>query len=337
MSIKFKSIDLTSVFGYRRATFALHPQLNMFYGPNGCGKSNILAIANILSSPQRFRGRDVSMLLRKTMFHEDYDPGYQAFMAFNETARAVGTFVDETGKEYVVELEMDPAKIKLINEYASDPTKTVEYLQLINEVGIIRNELPSDKLEYAFLSDADNPMNLSKFQLEAEVKDLFLDIAKAIYGYECYLEKEVEERDKQTGKFLTFFTDFIIVKEDDGEGFEPVRVHYRSMSAGERKIATLLKQLCSPLQRERSDIYLVDNLEMHAYMTRHIPMIDKIMQRFPEKQFLATTHSPILVGLPGVIQPYLKPEHLQEVVAVRRQHKATELSNVQFDIPSVMG
>jgi predicted ATPase len=169
------------------------------------------------------------------------------------------------------------------------------------------------------MTDADNPSNLVKFQIEESASDTFLDIAQSIYGYECYLEKEVEEYDSQAKKNVSYFTDFVIVKEDDGEDYEPVHVHYRTMSAGERKIATMLRQMCSPLHKDVNDIYLIDNLELHAHMLRHTVMVDKVKEYFSDKQIIATSHSPILVGLPGVIKPYMKKEELHDVVAIRKK------------------
>jgi predicted ATPase len=324
----FKSIELENACGYRRGKFDLHKNLNMFFGPNGCGKSNLLYMANILASPTRFQGRDVSMLFRKMIHHKNYNPGYQAYDTFENVMWMKGTFIDKEGKEYVVEVEIDPKNVEAIDELAKDSSRQAEYLAAVDKVGIVRNELPDDQLERAFLSDADNPANLSKFQIEAKAGETFLDIAKAVYGYDCYLptEKSVEEYDKQTNEHVTYYTDFVIVKDDDGAGFEPVRVHYRRMSDGERKIATLLKQICSPMQRDRLDIYLVDNIEMHIYMARHTKLVDKLLYHFPDKQFLATSHSPILVGLKGVIEPYLSKEHLHDVIETRRNSAMSEAS-----------
>jgi len=317
--MKFKRIELENVCGYRKAIFELDPNLNMFFGPNGCGKSNILYIANILCSPKRFIGRDMSMYFRKMMFHKDYNPGYQDsyFTTFEHIMKMKGVFEDNKGKEYIVELEADPENISKMEDVSDDPDKLAQYEGLIKKVGVVRNDLPEDKLEYAFLSDADNPSNLSKFQIEESAAEKFLDIAEAVYGYKCALDKKVREKDSQRKEYIWFYTDFIVEKDDDGEGYPNVRVHYRRMSDGERKIATLIKQLCSPLHTDR-DIYLVDNIEMHVYMQRHTKLVDKLLEHFPDKQYLATTHSAILVGMSG-IKGYLPQKNLIDVIKVRKE------------------
>ena len=329
MSFKFKAIELINACGYRRAVFDLHPNLNMLYGPNGCGKSNLLYIANILAAPSRHQGRDVSLYFRKMIFSTDYNPGYQAFANLNEPMIVQGIFVDDNDDQYAVKLEVDPSKVAELEELAKDEERIEEYQEMVEQIGIVENDLPEDRNEYAFLSNADNPANMSKFQIESTVADTFIDIAKAVYGYDCYLEKEVEEYDSHRKEKVIFFTDFVLIKEDDGDGFDPVHVHYRRMSDGERKIATLLKQICSPIHRTAHDIYLIDNIEMHVYMERHANLVDKIREHFPEKQFIATTHSPILVGMKNVVKPYLAKEHLHDVIAIRREYSQAYLNNAK--------
>ena len=87
---------------------------------------------------------------------------------------------------------------------------------------------------------------------------------------------------------LAFYQDFIIEKGN-------VNVHYKAMSAGEKKIATLLRNLCDPETIDKSDIVLVDNIEMHVYFKRHKKMLDKILEMFPQKQFIVTTHSGVMI------------------------------------------
>ena len=110
----------------------------------------------------------------------------------------------------------------------------------------------------------------------------------------------------------------MLVKQDDGEQYPPVKVHYRSMSDGERKIVTLFKQMCMPSQYKAFDIFLIDNLELHIYAQRHKALVDKLEEHFGEKQIIATTHSPILVGM-GSIKPYLSEDKRFDVLKIRRR------------------
>jgi predicted ATP-binding protein involved in virulence len=116
-----------------------------------------------------------------------------------------------------------------------------------------------------------------------ELADRFLEMAKVVYEFDCYFDKEVEDKNKR------YFTDFVINKWG-------TKVHFKSMSDGERKIATLLAGLCDETYMSTVDIVLVDNIEMHIYFKRHSAMIDKLLECFPDKQILATTHSGVLIN-----------------------------------------
>ena len=287
---------MQNVCGYRESYFEINPELSLFFGPNGIGKSTILDVANICASPRRFQGRDTSILFRKMIFHKDYNPGYSDYGDFDNVMRMEAVFDTDEGDKQVV-VELDPDKASLVQH---------GYLPL-NEIGIVKNELPPGRKVNAYYADADNPANLTKFQINVEVGEKFLDIARAVYGYDCKLEQEVEEFDSELNEYVTFYTDFIINKPYDNDN---VRVHFRRMSAGERKIATLIAELCSPLQQINYDIYLIDNIEMHVYFKRHTKMIDKIREHFPDKQILATTHS-------GEIVRYLDEKYLYDIEKYR--------------------
>jgi predicted ATPase len=272
------------------------------------------------------------------IMHEDYDPTYAAFSwnGFAGVMKAVATF-DINGEKKEVVLEVNPDDVIELESASKDVENPSRYAEVIKKIGITKNELPADQINNAFYADADNPSNMSKFQINSESAEMFLDMARAVYGYDCYLEKNVsmnEKGDSSLKSFtarlgvdeeekqeLSYYTDFVIVKNDDGEGFPPVRVHYRSMSDGERKIATMLKQLLTPSQYNCFDIFLIDNIEMHIYMKRHKNLINKIFDHFGNKQIIATTHSPILVGTDD-IKPYLEEKHLFDVTEIRKNTNA---------------
>lgn len=293
---KLKKLNLQNVYGYRNAEFdftkdKLHQNLSIFYGQNGCGKTTLLKIVELLSNPWIHQNRDVSMLFRKLVFDEDYNPTVgQDLQLFSGVVKAEALFDTDDGDKRVV-LEIDTQILNELNQ-----KKRKDY----DKIGIVVNELEKKPIPYgdiflvdhgpAFFPDADHPMNMQKFQIDSEVADVFLDIAKVVYGYECKLGGEVEEYNTAQNEYLTFYTDFIIFKD-----FEGTQVHFRSMSAGERKIATLLAMMCNPLNRAAYDIYLIDNLVMHVYYSRHIAMLNKILEHFSEKQILTTTHSGYII------------------------------------------
>ncbi len=306
--LKIKNLYLKNYSGFKDESFfdfTLNNnfnKINVFFGPNGCGKSTGMGAISLLLRAQMFQKRDQqsdNLLLRKHKYHNDYDPSYIGFQKSTSEMVIKGTFSDGE-KDYIVEIINDD---------------------------VVKNELSNRKLDNAILIDADHPLNNNKFQISATQKELFEYLAKSIYGYNCYLCKPVningteksnenlkriisayanlkEENKKNDDKFSIeeiyntlvstedskdlLFQDFVIEKGD-------VKVHYKAMSAGEKKIATLLRSLCDPNLVNKSDIILIDNIELHVYFKRHANMIDKILERFSDKQFIVTTHSSVII------------------------------------------
>jgi hypothetical protein len=226
------------------------------------------------------------MLFKKSTFHPDYDPSYAGM--YDESQRSMrisGIFqTDDGDKEVVMSTEK-----------------------------ILKNELPRGMhMGHHFFIDADHPMNVYKFQLHAETVGQFLDLAQTVYGFPCQMGSEAPDLiDADQG----FFTDFSVDKSE----MYGAKIHFKRMSAGEKKIATLCRHLCNPIYMGRSDIILIDNVAMHVYASRHAKMIDKMLSMFPDKQFFITTHSVVLVGCEPDIPPHLESAHLYNLMDYKRQ------------------
>jgi predicted ATPase len=280
--LKIKKLRLKNYAGFRDTEFdftrtdGTFKPICLFFGPNGCGKSTGLRAIEMLGQAKQFIGRENDLVFRKMTYHTDYDPTLPHFAEYQEEMTIEGVF------------DLDG----------------VEKLVVITSKGVETNEL--EGFRNAIWINADDQMNMKKFQIPADRIDLFLAMAEAIYGYPVSIGKGVETFEKGWdgrkdtyekftdgsigGERITFYQDFVLDKGSE-------KVHFKSMSDGERKIATLLRSLCDPAMMDRSDIVLIDNVEMHAYMERHAPMILKLIECFPTKQFIVTSHSPILVGV----------------------------------------
>jgi len=295
-------------FDFTRPDGSFKP-VNAFFGPNGCGKSTGLNAISMLCKARQYINRvpgQNNLLLRKMQFNKDYDPTYFGFMKYEGQMEVRGVFAD-SDKELIVEIKDDE---------------------------VVRNDLADRSYDNCAHIDADHPMSMKKFQVPYSRIDLFLDLAHTIYGYPCYVDKIVNSNGVEgTNKMLdgavktyfnnhqkiitekvntgltsqeiykminrdtakdpnAFYQDFVLVKGD-------VKVHHKSMSDGEKKIATLLRNLCDPVVMDRSDIVLIDNIEMHVYFKRHTKMLDKFRTVFPDKQFIVTSHSGTLLDHVG--------------------------------------
>lgn len=272
--IKLKKIKLINFCGYKNFELDLEnnniDQWLILFGTNGCGKSNFLSAIQYLSYPWSLSSRpDCTMFFRKLTFHKDYLPGFEAYEKNKNNMHIEAVFnIDNKDKRVVIKNNWIP-----------------------EESGIVINELKSIKPMSTYI-DADHPINMQKFQLKSKYKDEFLDFAEDVYGFKCELldSSLVEEYDSVEDEYLYFYTDFIITK------FNDVKVHFKRMSDGEKKIATMLRMLFNDCYKENNRILLIDNIVMHIYFKRHMKLINKFNEYFSDHQIIATTHSPVIIN-----------------------------------------
>lgn len=265
--ITLKQIRVANFCGYEDSTFEFSHPISLFYGPNGIGKSTILEAVRIVANPRVFEDRRLGAetYLRPLIRDREYIPYADAVLEKEKEQLLVeAIFEDAAGKEYYVHLD---------------------------HTGFVTNELPDRHGSHIYYVDADNPINWSRFQLVDVHAQRFIELAEAIYGYKVDLDSEVH--DSLTGPNgdtveNTFFQDLILFKGPD-------KVHFSRISAGEKKIATMVRMLCNPDNTDDRNIILIDNIEMHVYFKRHAKMLKKIREFFPDKQIIASTHSKSMI------------------------------------------
>ena len=268
-------IHLKNFCGYRDCRLSLshnkkHNPISVFFGPNGEGKSSLLQSIRLVSNPYQFHGRKNDMFFRKLTFDKNYDPTAEGYVSPGNNMMISADYQDINGNVFNSELD---------------------------GMGVVSSSLSrynSDQEGWTLYCDVDHPMNMNKFQLYAKNEKLFIELAKAIYGFDVSLDKKVESTwvDRDTNEIIQFYQNFIIQKKD-------VSVHFRRMSDGEKKIATLLRFLCDEIIFNPSKIILIDNIAMHIYFKRHAMLIDKLTELFPDRQFITTTHSQTVIDYIG--------------------------------------
>lgn len=281
--IKLKKLYLQNFCGYKdevEIDFEADGGLNnilVLYGPNGAGKSTILNAIHFLANVFDLQRKDKSVInaaLKSMTYHKESQPGMEAIQDYDGGMLAGAIFDTDQGDKRVI----------------------------ITDKEIELCELPYKLQGHSYLIDADHPMNVKNFQIsDRHHIDKFLDMAQTTYGFPCELGNAEEVVDDgllnesgevdqyADGMIYRYFTDLII---DKGK----TRVHYKKMSAGEKKIATLLRYITDPNYINNLDIVLIDNIEMHVYFKRHGDMMNKIIEHFlPDKQFIVTTHSYALI------------------------------------------
>lgn len=286
-----KSLRLINFGGYHDTllTFDAEKQpVSMFYGPNGCGKSSILEAVRLVSNPLVFKDRaqGAEAYLRPWIYDSDYQSGSDRVKGAKNEMYIHSIFSDNGEEKNVV----------------------------IGNAGFMLNEIGEQHLGFSFYVDADNPINWAKFQLHSADAGKFIELAEAIYGFECDLDCEVKDKIQETDGTWTehlYYQDVVIKKGRD-------RVHFCRMSAGEKKIATLIRQLCNPDSLINRNIVLIDNVDLHVYFARHAKMIDRLVKHFEGKQFFLTSHSHDMI------------QHVGELYGKQCLYDMQKIKNIAF-------
>lgn len=277
---KLKKIVLNNFCGYTNSEISFIKKdgtinnLAILFAPNGVGKSTLIRGIELVCQPQLYKNKETDLLFRKLIYNKDYD--YMSFVK-QEAGLLKIQVMNLTG-------HFDDNGIEKIVKYSTEKEKA-----------LILNELKDSFYGHCYYIDADNPINLNKFQIVGDdnVK-LLNEMGTLIYGFKCYVNpNSFVEESISDGTKLKFYTDLIIEKYDN------TKVHFKSMSGGEKKIAKLLEFLCDSERMKLSSIILIDSFDKEIYFKRHAKFIDCLIEKFPQHQFIIATHSGTLIDHVG--------------------------------------
>lgn len=224
-----------------------------FIGPNGTGKSTILNVIQLIFSN----------------FH-----GYTKQRIRNNLGRAV-RHIDESvshNDDFLIEAQ-------ILSSYG-------RYTIQITKDGFLKPHLPEiDRYAYRLCYATRFDQELHNFQLKRERWSSFKKLFESVTGFE--IEKKIDlfstNRDTvQNSTMHEYVFDFVVKKTHE-------TISHKECSAGERK---LIKSFSSLLNMDfLPQVILIDNVEMHIDMTRHLPFIESLKSQFPDSQIITTTHS----------------------------------------------
>ena len=227
------------------------------FGPNGTGKTTLLETLQIIFSRFDAYEKDrLKVLLGKSVRHVD---GNQNGVYGNDNFLITAEIQSSLG-DYQIQIDKT-GFLKDHPEYIKDVMKRIYHFARYDQ-------------------------ELHQFQLERVKWPIFKDMMENIMGY------KVEEKHNpfsiasddpvQTEMLEKYVLDFNIHKPDE-------IISCRECSAGERKV---IKSFSTLLNKEYCpQILLIDNIEMHVELGRHLDLIDAVKKAFPQAQVFATTHS----------------------------------------------
>jgi len=265
-----------------------------FFGPNGVGKSTVLDAIGLLF--QNFTGTERQRLQTSMLKYvrnidncdvsgelSELDGGGE-FNSVSEVNhfRIEGQFITEEGETYTVIVGNDPNlfKWKETNSEFVDPT----VIGLVNDHPA---EVKTSMAHQCYVTSYDK--ELGKFQLRRDRWPVFKRLFEAVTGFEVdKVEMSIQEETKQSkdSRHLALLDQYVLslwIKKPHET------ITDRQCSDGERKI---IKNFTTLLNKDRiPSIILIDNVEMHVEIDRHMNLVDCIMECFPDSQIVFTTHS----------------------------------------------
>jgi predicted ATP-binding protein involved in virulence len=305
--MEIKSLTLTQFRAFEQATFEFQPGMNLLVGINGVGKSSVLdalriALSRVLPQFTAYQDKRINFEVDDIMTGRDQLGVELKFQAFD-----IPFICNVTrGKSHKVEFKPD-------NENILDPLKNADEQPLVVYFSTSRavptlkviNQKSSEGNQSAAFAEALNSRTLRLLEF-AEwwlVQDALLDEEAKFAQSRLKVMADVVTR------FLDWCTNLRAVNEPkttlllDKDG---VTIDVSQLSDGERGLLALVldlaRRLCQanpnledPLENGKAVVF-IDEIDLHLHPRWQRTIVAQLTQTFPKCQFIATTHSPQIVG-----------------------------------------
>jgi AAA15 family ATPase/GTPase len=266
------------------------------YGRNGVGKSTLLDAVGMLfkryagydrerlaSSFQRYvrntKMLDVVGTLSSSESLSDDEIGkIDTFKLANTDAfRIEAKFVVEDGRQYDVVIGNSP------DLYEWDRNGFMSGVKAWHP-----EDIAATLEKQCYVTTYDKELN--KFQLIKSRWPVFAELFTAVSGFPVSMNETVASEDTDE-KYRALYNQYALGLKIQKPG---ETITDRQCSDGEKKIiknfTTLLNMEFTP------SVILIDNVEMHVEIDRHMPLIRSIEKCFPDSQIIFTTHSEKIVS-----------------------------------------
>ena len=316
--MKINKLELVNVRAFTKAEFEFGAGMNLLVGVNGVGKSTVLdslryllsnAIRQHTGEPEKtynFKIDDIQVGLR----HENptLTAEVSGFMSNNNFSHRI----EKHTKKFVPnpnwrgELKNQTIRTPDVNELSPklkpppDEPKPVAVFFSPHRSIVSRRK---GKGEAAFVKDSLEPREL---QIQEFANWL---LAREELDREANAEHpQIKALNRALTVFLKDYKNLRAVKEP-----KPTltieknnqTLDVRQLSDGERGVLTLVFDLTARLAeanpqlenpREAAAVVLIDEIDLHLHPRWQREIVDRLEETFPNCQFIATTHSPQIVG-----------------------------------------
>ncbi|WP_312077706.1 AAA family ATPase [Chryseobacterium sp.] len=322
--MRINTLELTNVRGFTHAKLEFQPGFNLIVGINGVGKTTVLESLRVALS-QILPDATISKNKKESLDYYDIQIGKDSLQI--DTNFSIGedsySFVSSKQKNTtkVVETENIRAQTYDVQDYneikPSLPKKSKEDVEqplgiyysshrsLMNEAAPSKSQASGGQL-VAF-SEALNSKREFSIRLFAEWFNTRERLADENPIYKDYTDRIREA----IYTFLPGFSNLKVIRGDRDENltFSIVKdkktLSFQQLSDGEKSILALVFDiarrltianpfLTNPLKGY--GVVLIDELDLHLHPKWQRSVVSDLERTFPNCQFIATTHSPQIIG-----------------------------------------
>jgi len=307
--MQLKNLELAHVRVFDQAEFEFQPGMNLLVGINGAGKSTVLDVLRIILSRMLPKFTAYSSK-RYSLTDDDVEIGHDSLevdLTFNTqntpfSCHLKKNFGDKT------HFTFKPTNKKVLEPLKTDP---IQPLALYFST---RRSVPSDRQPSKRSSAGGQAAAFAEALVHRELR--IREFAEWMLAQEA-LAAEVGEKairrlealDKAVTSFLDGYTNLRAVKEQKPTLLvdkNSSTLNVRQLSDGERSMVALVLDLARRLAqanpksddplRDGKAVILIDELDLHMHPSWQRTICDRLTATFPNCQFIATTHSPQIIG-----------------------------------------
>ncbi len=345
--MQLKRLSLTHVRAFEQAEFEFRPGMNLLVGVNGAGKSTVLDVLRKMLSQTLPKFAAASSRITIPFEKDDITVGQRALTAHLEfeTAGTVFKHLVHLPREgYVIDDARDgevrDQTYELIerNDLTPDKPRILRPLREQSEQPLALYFSPHRSLpNMQSPNKSETAGNQAAAYINALVNHRGLHLRELAQWWLVQEALFQESGDKLYTRRLTILNDAISTFLDNCANLRGVRepevtllinkedttLDVRQLSDGERSVLAMVFDLAQRLAksnpkledplREGKAVVLIDELDLHLHPGWQRAIVEKLTRTFPNCQFIATTHSPQIVGevppeniiiLEASLQPY---------------------------------
>lgn len=314
-----KKLEITNFRGIRQMELELHPRMNVFIGINGAGKSSVLDALGYLLSP--------FVQVASGQYNANNENTFPDFEIHNDEAESLLNLVI-VGRNYEnlccsmrsVRVTQNFQKISSLHlsspdwqHYISDHVESnsgiVVYYRVrreVDEVPITAWTNRNFRMQDAFIDALAPKVDFKEFfewfrnreDLENEeraeskgISDQMLKSVRKVIGTFCGALKNVRVRRRDPLRMVVTKNNQELRIEQLSDGEKCLLAMVGDLA---RRLAIANPSLEKPLEGE--GVVLIDEVDLHLHPQWQRMILPRLMETFPNCQFIVTTHSPQILG-----------------------------------------